>query len=283
MEKRSEKELGALIAAGGTADVYEWGKDQVLKLFRQGWPIERIEHEMNNTRMAHAASKTQDVRLKVPSVGNLVKIDGRLGFALERVRGLNLGELNAKKPWSGFRIARQTAELQVDLQKTASINEPTSQHQILRFKIESTDKLTNQQKASILSTLETLPEGDTVCHFDFHPWNILMTPSGPVIIDWNDANIGNPLADVASTWVKITAVLLSQDIPIPWLILKYIRLIMKPFPKHYSKRYFELCPGGEEEFETWKPIVAAAFLNDKNNPLEEAFSRIVNESYPPAE
>lgn len=279
--KRSQKELGKLIASGGTADVFEWGKGQALKLFHRGHPLEYIEYEMNNTRLAHAASRALDVGLKVPSVGNLVEINGQFGFALERVNGRNLLELNAKKPWSGFRIARQTAELQVDLQKTPSINEPSSQHQILRSKIENTDKLTNQQRASILSSLETLPEGDTICHFDFHPMNILMTPSGPAIIDWVDANIGNPLADVASTWVKITAALSSKDIPISWLLLKYIRLIMKPFPKHYLKRYFELCPGGEDEFGTWKPIVAAALLNDNNAPLENAFLKIVNESYPP--
>ena len=40
---------------------------------------------------------------------------------------------------------------------------------------------------------------DTVVHGDFHSGNVRMTPGGqPVLLDWGDAGIGNPLFDLTA-------------------------------------------------------------------------------------
>ena len=53
----------------------------------------------------------------------------------------------------------------------------------------------------MLDLLETLPDGYTVCHGDFY-WDYLLLTSGrPVVIDRHGAGRGNPLADVAKTWL----------------------------------------------------------------------------------
>lgn len=44
-----------------------------------------------------------------------------------------------------------------------------------------------------------MPDGNQLCHGDFWGGNILMSPRGEVIIDWNRACYGNPLADLART------------------------------------------------------------------------------------
>ena len=36
---------------------------------------------------------------------------------------------------------------------------------------------------------------------DFHPENVILSPSGPVVIDWANARAGEPALDVAMTWV----------------------------------------------------------------------------------
>jgi len=43
--------------------------------------------------------------------------------------------------------------------------------------------------------------GDRLVHRDLHPMNVLMTPDGPVVIDWANASAGDPAFDVADTWV----------------------------------------------------------------------------------
>jgi aminoglycoside phosphotransferase (APT) family kinase protein len=45
--------------------------------------------------------------------------------------------------------------------------------------------------------------GDRVVHRDLHPLNVMMTPDGPVVIDWANASAGDPAFDVADTWVLL--------------------------------------------------------------------------------
>jgi aminoglycoside phosphotransferase (APT) family kinase protein len=40
-----------------------------------------------------------------------------------------------------------------------------------------------------------------VVHRDLHPLNVMMTPDGPMVIDWANASSGDPAFDVADTWV----------------------------------------------------------------------------------
>ena len=44
-------------------------------------------------------------------------------------------------------------------------------------------------------------EGDRLLHLDLHPANVILSPDGPVVIDWTNARRGEPTFDVALTWV----------------------------------------------------------------------------------
>jgi aminoglycoside phosphotransferase (APT) family kinase protein len=54
--------------------------------------------------------------------------------------------------------------------------------------------------------------GDTMVHRDLHPLNVLITSSGPVVIDWANAGRGDPAYDVADTWV-LFATADASDLP----------------------------------------------------------------------
>lgn len=45
--------------------------------------------------------------------------------------------------------------------------------------------------------------GDRLVHRDLHPLNVMMTPDGPMVIDWANASAGDPAFDVADTWVLL--------------------------------------------------------------------------------
>lgn len=49
--------------------------------------------------------------------------------------------------------------------------------------------------------LPPVGEGDRIVHLDLHPANVILSPGGPVVIDWANARRGEPLLDVAFTWV----------------------------------------------------------------------------------
>jgi aminoglycoside phosphotransferase (APT) family kinase protein len=44
-------------------------------------------------------------------------------------------------------------------------------------------------------------DGNALLHLDLHPANVILSPDGPVVIDWTNARGGDPLFDVAVTWI----------------------------------------------------------------------------------
>lgn len=78
----SLKSLAPPFAIGHTAEIYAWGNEYVLKLFREWFPLRAIEHEARVVRIVHHAG------LPAPAVvGDIVKINGRYGLVYERVSG----------------------------------------------------------------------------------------------------------------------------------------------------------------------------------------------------
>lgn len=56
--------------------------------------------------------------------------------------------------------------------------------------------------AQLHDRLHEIPfEDGRLLHGDFHPDNVLLSSSGPVVIDWANARGGKPAFDVAMTWV----------------------------------------------------------------------------------
>ena len=51
-----------------------------------------------------------------------------------------------------------------------------------------------------IPALAELGEG-RLLHMDLHPENVMLSPAGPVVIDWTNARAGEPALDVAMTWV----------------------------------------------------------------------------------
>jgi aminoglycoside phosphotransferase (APT) family kinase protein len=59
-----------------------------------------------------------------------------------------------------------------------------------------------QTLAKLHARLHEIPfEGERLIHLDFHPDNVLLSTSGPVVIDWANSRAGKPALDVAMTWV----------------------------------------------------------------------------------
>lgn len=49
--------------------------------------------------------------------------------------------------------------------------------------------------------IEAWGDGDRLLHLDLHPENVILSPSGPVVIDWTNARRGEGLLDAVYTWV----------------------------------------------------------------------------------
>ena len=170
--------LGNPIAYGRTAEIYAWQDEQILKLYFDWFGLDDIQYEL---RIAQAV---QTSGLPVPSVGKILHIDHRTGLTYHRVDGISMVEMMSRKPWYAFRFSRRMAELHAEIHnRTIQVDIPTL-HQKLKNKISHAEALHPSLRAKTLVVLETMPDGNQLCHGDFHPGNIMVTGNDEIIIDW---------------------------------------------------------------------------------------------------
>ncbi len=111
----------------------------------------------------------------------------------------------------------------------------------LAHDIRQAELLGPARRRTLLAALAALPDGDRLCHGDFHPWNILGTPEAPMVIDWLDATRGHPTADLCRSYVLIHPV---------W----------PETARAYLTVYDAAAPGETEDLLAWLPVVAGARL-----------------------
>jgi hypothetical protein len=130
-----------------------------------------------------------------------VTVDGRSGVILDRVEGPSLLEvLSASGPEEIDRLASRFVALQLECNATTVGGLPDL---VPRLAAEIEASVPDAAlRAELLSLLAAQDDGGRgVCHFDFHPSNVLIGPDGWVVIDWLTVAAGPPAADLARTLV----------------------------------------------------------------------------------
>ncbi len=246
------------IAYGRTAEIYAWHNGQVLKLFYDWFGLDDIKYELR------IAQEVKTSGLPVPAAGEIIHVNGRNGLTYQRIEGISMLERMSRRPWNCFYYARRMAELHAEMHtSTIQANIPPL-HQKLINKITHAEPLSSTHRSKTLALLETMSEGNWLCHGDFHPGNIIISAQGEIIIDWIDASLGNPLADLArTTIISLGAAETNQTQN------QFLKFFFRVFHTIYIQRYFSILPGGENEYSRWLPIVAAARLSENIPELEE--------------
>ncbi|HEV2461550.1 MAG TPA: aminoglycoside phosphotransferase family protein, partial [Ktedonobacterales bacterium] len=238
-----------LVGQGRTADIFLWDNDQILKLFHPGWSLSAVEQEARVSRIVHATG------LPVPASGGLMEIDGRYGILFERIGGPSMLRQLGAKPWAAIPLLHAFADLQISMH-AQTMRELPSQRQHLAQEIRQASALPAEWTAAALDTLDHLPDGNRLCHGDYHPDNVLMSTRGPIIIDWSEATAGNPVADVART-----SLIVRMGAPPPGgtsslLIGPTHAFAQSMYVGRYRKRY----PALRAELAAWQLPIAAARL-----------------------
>jgi len=254
-----EISLDQPIAHGRTADIYAWEDGQILKLFHDWFPLEDAEYEMKIARAVHTSG------VHTPAViGGIVQAEGRNGLIYERVDGQSMLEVAPRQPWKIFEYAKRFAALQAQMHERVFTAEVPTQRNKFERRLQHLEILPSTLRNKLLEQLASLPDGDRVCHGDFHPANVLISDNDITIIDWIDSSRGNPLADVARTTIILLGAVESPQLP-----NLFLKTFVKVFHSTYLKNYFLLRSGGEDEYRRWLPIVAAARLSEGIQELEK--------------
>lgn len=159
--------MGALLAQGRDADIFECGDGLVLRRSRKGRSM-AIEARTMEYARAHG--------FPVPAIEE-ISADGT-DLVMERLDGPSMVEELTRKPWTIRRQGRVLGDLH---------------HQL--HAIPAPDWLPDAPSGI----------GTSLLHLDLHPLNVILTTHGPVVIDWPNARRGDPNTDVALTWILVAA------------------------------------------------------------------------------
>jgi aminoglycoside phosphotransferase (APT) family kinase protein len=184
-----------LLASGRDGDIFEYAPGLVLRKTRTS---RSIAHE------ARLMSYVADHGYPVPRIEE-VRADGT-EIVMERIDGPIMMDAMVRPPWKLGAHLRVLADLHDRLHE---IRGP-----------------------------DWLPEmpggGDRLLHLDLHPLNVIMSPSGPVVIDWGNARRGDPMADVALTY----ALMCCGRIPLPRPVAVALDAVRRPvFRRTFARRY----------------------------------------------
>jgi len=181
-----------LLAAGRMAEVYAIDDERVVKLDRPEWNgVSAFE--------ADVIIRVAEAGLPVARSHGVITIDGRCGVVLDRHVGPSLLEVVYETAQTGIdSMAERFVTLQSMINATVVEGFPDLPGR-LRGEIEQSG-LPSQLVSELTELLIHLDDGTRgVCHYDFHPGNVIVTAAGWIVVDWLGVASGPPVADRART------------------------------------------------------------------------------------
>ena len=188
MEREMQK-----LAEGREAEIFAWEDGTVLRLLHNPDAQQQVEWEARAMRVALAAG------VSVPAVHGTTTVQGRPGLIMERIDGLDLLALVGRRPWAVLSIGKTSGQLHARLHEVSAPDSLPALKASLAARIEASDLVPRRLAEFAISALHGLPDGDRLCHGDFHPGNIMLSNGEPVLIDWTNVTRGDPNADFVRT------------------------------------------------------------------------------------
>jgi Ser/Thr protein kinase RdoA (MazF antagonist) len=238
-----------LLGSGREAGVYAWGDAAALKLYRPGFGGHRAEA---------AALRSLDGGGIAPRLLDVVDRDGRTGLVLERFDGTDMLTLLQRQPWRVLGLAGGLATAHRAVHRVAAPADLPDLRQVLAARIHDAD-LPPHLRDFTMRVLDRLPDGDRLCHGDYHPGNVLLAADRTAVIDWAAAARGVPEADHARTLM-----LLRWADPLPGTPLLSRALIAAGrslLAHRYAQTYRRGAPP-LRQVDSWLLVHAAARLSE---------------------
>ncbi|MBI9009220.1 MAG: aminoglycoside phosphotransferase family protein [Tenericutes bacterium] len=236
--------LEKIIAVRTTKTIYKVGQ-KVVKVFDQDTKKDEVLNEALNQ------ARVELTNIDIPKIESVTMIDNKWAIVSEFISGVTLSRLMKEKPENLSLYLNQFVDLQINMHQTKPplLNELNSK---MQRKIELTDLIATTRYALRLN-LESMPKKNCLCHGDFNPSNIIISDNNlAYILDWSHASLGDPLADVANTYLIFLMDGLNE------LGIEYLEM------------YCEKTDTDRDLVKRWLPLVAASSLQ-KSNPANIAF------------
>jgi thiamine kinase-like enzyme len=208
-------------------------KNTVLKIFGPSYKVSAILNEaMNEARAAETG-------LPVAKVIEVLKLRDHWCIRREWVEGKTLADVMAADKKNLMKYLREFVAIQCEI-----FSKTSERMGNLADKLDkqiSASPLPKETRYDLHMKLQSFARGKALCHGDFNPTNVIITPDGEWrVIDWSHVRLGDPLADVARTYLLF------------WLA-GYVAAAEK-----YMALACEALKAKIADVQKWLPVVAAA-------------------------
>lgn len=250
------------IAKGASAELFDIGNGQALKLFRDSVSDEMIAREAEASIHAGACG--------VPTAAAIGRQawDGRRGIVYPRLEGVTVMDWIRRNPIrAGWALDRMGA-IHGAMHKAGGWT-LRSLKQVLATDIAYGPAPDALQRAAI-AYLHMLPDGEALTHGDFHLGNVMMTPQGMMVIDWSKAAAGHPAADA----VRSEMLMRFGIGPTDWAT----NLWRDWAAGRLRKSYLGSSAVTAQDMERWRPVVALAWLRARDAGRTPAFLRYMDKA-----
>lgn len=238
-----------LIAEGGQAEIYDIGDNKILRVLKDPGYEKMLRIEMQIMKVL------KDKGICIPEVYEYLNVDGRPAIIIEKITGESMLQSIAQHPLNTLKEAQMLANLHIKLSKSYTADNLNYVKDNSRYLIGNSTSIDSQLKQFAIKLLDELPEGEDLCHGDFHPGNILKSGGKYYIIDWSGSYRGDILSDAAHTYILLKSVPDFQGMNAAKHAL--LKLAGSIIAEEYVKTFRKSINFDWSDFSKWMVIKAA--------------------------
>ena len=236
--------IDKILAERKNKKIYKSGNFVVKEFVKDFSKSDILNEALNQARV-------EETGLRIPQLEEVTKIDGKWSIVVDYIEGKTLAEIieNDRENLEKYMEKFVDIQMEIHSKKSPLLNKLKDK---MNRKISETN-LDATTRYELHTRLEGMPKHTKVCHGDFNPSNIIISPTGDYyVLDWSHATQGNASADAARTYLLFS---LKGD-------TKAAEMYMDIFCKKSdtAKQYVQ----------QWLPIVAAS-QSVKGNEEEREF------------
>ena len=224
--------LENIIAKRRNKVIYRDG-DLCIKLFDENYSKADVLNEALNQ------ARIEETGLNIPKIHAVTTIDGKWAIVYDYIEGKTLATLATEDPQKFDEYLEKFVDLQLEIHsKTCPLLNKLKDKMMRKISETTLDATTRYE---LHTRLEGMPKHKKVCHGDYNPSNIIVTPEGEFyVIDWAHATQGNASADVARTYLLFC---LKGE---------------KELAERYLNLFCKKSDTAKQYVQKWMPIVAAS-------------------------
>jgi thiamine kinase-like enzyme len=192
------------IGEGVTSDIFEVDSNTVMKLYK---PIFRDIAESENFTETEYKIMNMISNYSVPipkPIEQKIK-NGRNGYTMEKIKGSSLRDLVENNIFAYELYAILFGRLHCSINKInlEYTNDFPDIKERLYNMISGSPELFGGYFKSIMSLFDELPDGNNLCHNDFHLGNVIANSNKFCFIDWDGTGKGDYHCDAARTVIEL--------------------------------------------------------------------------------